>query len=110
MSAIDPNSRGTKLLELQILAKNRNFSVEDGYWWFVDESSLTLVKRKIGQTSVFWKETTPVYRESQNVDTNPIVEKVNPFQSANTFDSQSPYLWFVVALVVFVLFKVSANQ
>ena len=108
MSAIDPNSRLSKLIKLQILANNRNLFVEVGFRWFVDETNLVLVKRQISiQTSVPW-----VYNPN-----NPDIEKipppyVSPVNSAtDTNDNLSKAIPYIIAfLLLFFLFKLTANQ
>jgi hypothetical protein len=89
MSAISQDSDYAKRLNAQLRVDNLNRTVENGYRWYVNDFPLSIEKRAINSNSV-----------TQTI----------PIQSANTFDSQNPVLWFVVALVVFVLFKVSANQ
>lgn len=111
MSAIDPNSREAKLIELRVLAYNRNLYVESGYYWFVNEQTLTLVKRQSQDFSQHWVlNTSLLAKELENKSSNPIVETTPATNSANTFDSQNPALWLIVVLVVFVLFKVTSNQ
>lgn len=89
MSAISQNSDYALRLNAQLRVDNLNRTVENGYRWYVNDFPLSIEKRSINSNSV-----------NQTI----------PLQSANTFDSQSPIFWLVVALVVFVLFKLTTNQ